>query len=214
MKPAAGLLFGVAAATAVLAFTLTVSMPRPALADGHGYTGESKCEDCHDSKHEALDIKGPKGTKSDPVTVWQDDPHHKAFDALTSDWGKQAAAKAKVSDPQAADSMCLKCHATGTGGTNPPDPSEAVSCEACHGPAADWVAKDKHGEIGNDGGKMAAAVALGMLDLRKPDVRENNCRTCHVKDTSLRPCYRSSEKAFDVHRDQQFKHWRDNIPVI
>ncbi len=191
-----------------------VSMPAVVSADGHAYVGESKCEDCHDAQHEKLDIIGPGGTKSDPVTVWMKDPHHKAFDSLTSDWGKQAAQKASVADPQADGAMCLNCHATGAGGNNPPDPSEGVSCEACHGAAADYAPRDKHGEIGNDPAKMQAAAALGLIDMRKMDVREQNCRGCHVVDTSKRPCYRASEKPFDVHNDQKFKHWRDNIPPI
>lgn len=203
-----------AAAIGALLFIVILLLAGSVSAAGHAYVGESKCEDCHDSKHEALNTIGPKGSKADPISVWQEDPHHRAFDALTSDWGKQAAAKAKVSDPQAEGSMCLGCHATGVGGSNPPDPSEAVSCEACHGAAADWAAKDKHGEIGDDPAKMQAAVALGLIDMRKMDVRENNCRGCHVKDTSKRPCYRSSEKPFDVHNAQQFRHWRDNIKPI
>ncbi len=196
---------------AVLATSLTLS----SIAAAHDYVGESKCEDCHDKTHEALHtIKGPKGEATDPVTVWQSDPHKQAFDKLTSPWGQQAAQKVHVADPQAEGSMCLKCHATGTSGSNPPDPSEAVSCEACHGPAADWVKKDQHGEIADDASKMTAAVALGLVDMRKIDVRENNCRGCHVKDTSLRPCYQPSEKPFDVHRDKVLKHWRDNVPEI
>jgi len=183
-------------------------------ADGHAYVGETKCEECHLAPHEKLDIKGPSGAKSDPVTVWKADPHHKSFDALTGDWGKQAAAKVSVADPQADGSMCLSCHATGTGGNNPPDPSEGVSCEACHGPAADYVPRDKHGEIDNDPVKMQATVALGLIDMRLMDVREKNCRGCHVVDTSKRPCYRPSEKPFNVHNDQKFRHWRDNIPPI
>lgn len=212
MKREAGLLYGISSALAAAAFVLTLSAARSASAAG--YVGESKCEDCHDSKHETLNITGPSGAKTDPVTVWQADPHHKAYEALTSDWGKQAAGKAKVSDAQAEGSMCLNCHVTGAGGTNPPDPSEAVSCEACHGAAADWVAKDKHGEIADNAAKMQAAAGLGLRDLRKMDVRENTCRGCHVKDVSKRPCYRSSEKPFDVHNDQKFKHWRDNVPAI
>ena len=203
------------------AFTLLVALgvPRLALAwppSTHAFVGESKCEDCHDAKHEALkDIIGPDGKAgANPVDVWQNDPHHKAFDGLTSDWGKQAAQKAGVSDPQADGSMCLNCHTTGAGGNSPPDPSEAVSCEACHGAAADWVAKEKHGEIDDDAAKMQAAVALGLIDLRKVDLRTQNCRGCHVTDTSKRPCYRSSEKPFDVQRDEQFRHWRNNVPPI
>ena len=26
--------------------------------------------------------------------------------------------------------------------------------------------------------------------------------------------YRASEKPFDVHNDQKFRHWRDNVPPI
>lgn len=197
------------------AFAVGMLFAQVALAgDGHGYVGESKCEDCHDSGHEALNIIGPNGTKSDPVTIWQADPHHSAFDHLTNDWGKQAAKKAGVDDPQADGSMCLHCHATGVGGNNPPDPSEGVSCEACHGPAADWVAKEKHGEIDDSEAKMQAAVALGLIDVRKMDIRESNCRNCHVRDVSQRPCYRSSENPFNVNNDKKFKHWVDPVPPL
>jgi hypothetical protein len=196
---------------------LTIGFSRIASAQSpHAYVGESKCEDCHDSSHEALtNIIGPDGKPTDPVTVWKADKHSQAFnDLVNNPRAVKAAAAGHVTDAQADGSMCLKCHATGVGGNSPPDPSEGTTCEACHGPAADWVARDKHGEIGNDPKKMQAAVALGMLDVRKIDIREQNCRTCHVKDTSKRPCYVSTEKPFDVHNDKKFRHWRDNIPPI
>jgi hypothetical protein len=193
------------------AFATIAFLAFPVLATAHDYVGESQCESCHDAEHEALkaQINGPNGLH-DPVSIWQQDPHHKAFDALTNDWGKQAAQKANVSDAQAEGSMCLKCHATGAGSANPPDPSEGVSCEACHGPAADWKGKSQHGEI-DSAAKMQAAVALGMLDLRKIDIREQNCRGCHVDN---RPCYRASDPKFNVNNDTKFKHWRDSIPVL
>jgi hypothetical protein len=196
-----------------LLYSFTAAGFNPVFAAEHAYVGESKCEDCHDAKHEALAVTDAAGKKIDPITAWQKDPHHAASEALTSDWGKEAAKKASVADPQAEGSMCLKCHATGVGGKSPPDSSEAVSCEACHGSAADWVAKDKHGEISDDAAKMKAAVELGMLDVRKMDIRETNCRGCHVKDNK-RPCYRSSENPFDVKNDSKFKHWRDKVPEI
>jgi hypothetical protein len=59
--------------------------------------------------------------------------------------------------------------------------------------------------------KMQAAVALGMLDVRKMDVREKNCRNCHGND---RPCFSSSDPPFDVHNDKKFHHWRANVPPI
>ena len=217
MKTRSQWLRGVFAGIAAFSFSIALGGARVVLAaGGHPYTGESQCENCHDGKHEALkDIIGPDGQPgANPVHVWKQDPHSNAFNNLTDDWGKQASAKANVSDPQADGSMCLACHATGVSGNNPPDPSEGVSCEACHGPAGDWYPKDKHGQIGNDPAKMAAAVALGLIDLRKMDVRAANCRTCHVKDVSKRPCYRPSEKPFDVNNDSKFRHWRNNIPPI
>ena len=199
-----------------LAFTGAVGLsilPRFASrAWAHAFVGESQCEDCHGDKEALKDIVGPNGqTGANPVAVWQNDPHHKAFENMSNDWGKQAAAKAKVADPAAEGSMCLKCHVTGAGQEGAPDTAEGVSCEACHGAAADWQKKSVHGEIGNDAAKMQVAVAAGMLDLRKMDVREKNCKTCHVTE---RPCYRPSEKPFDVHNDEKFRHWRNNVPPI
>ena len=202
-------------ATAIFV-ALATSLTLSSIAAAHDYTGETKCEDCHDKTHEALHtIKGPKGEATDPITVWQNDPHRQAFDKLTSSWGQQAAQTVHVADPQAEGSMCLKCHATGTGGSSPPDPSEGVSCEACHGAAADWAPRAKHGEINDDPAKLQTALALGLVDLRKMDVREQTCRGCHVSDPKQeRPCYRPTEKPFDVHRAEIFRHWRDNVPAI
>lgn len=180
-------------------------------AFAHAYVGESQCEDCHGPKEAAKNFMGPTGSPTNPVTVWQQDPHHKAFESMSNDWGKTAATKAKVADPTAEGSMCLKCHATGAGMEGAPDPSEGVSCEACHGAAADWVKKSVHGEINDDAAKMQVAVAAGMLDVRKMDIREKNCRGCHVTE---RPCLKPGEKAFDIHNDKKFRHWRDTIPVI
>jgi Cytochrome c554 and c-prime len=191
--------------------SISLSFAMHANAGDHAFVGESQCEDCHGPKEAAKNFMGPSGSAVNPVAVWQQDPHHKAFDALSNDWGKKAAAKANVSDAAAEGSMCLKCHATGTGSEGAPDPSEGVSCEACHGAAADWVKKSVHGEITDDAPKMQVATAAGLLDVRKMDIREKNCRGCHVTD---RPCLKPGEKAFDVKNDSKFRHWRNNIPVI
>jgi hypothetical protein len=181
-------------------------------AAGHAFVGESQCEDCHGAKEAAKNLIGPDGTPTNPVAVWNQDPHHtKANEALGNDWGKAAAKKANVTDPTADGSMCLKCHATGAGQDGAPDISEGVSCEACHGAAADYVKKSVHGEISDDAAKMKVAVAAGMLDVRKEDVRAENCKSCH---TTQRPCLKPGEKAFDVNNDKKFHHWRANVPVI
>ena len=187
----------------------------PAVVWAHAYVGEGACEQCHDSTHEALQgIIGPQGTPSDPVTVWKADKHSHAFDKLVgTPRAVHAATVASIKDPadtQADGSMCLKCHTTGAGGDSPPPTSEGVSCEACHGPGADYDTAAGHGAI-TDAASMQAAVALGLIDMRNPATRETNCRGCHV---DKRPCFQASDPKFDVHNDKEFRHWRNNVPVL
>jgi len=212
MKMASRMFLGSLVLCGAIGLSFSLSITNSACAAGHAYVGESQCEDCHGAKEAAKNFLGPDGQPTNPVAVWQQDAHHtKANDALSNDWGKQAATKANVSDPSAEGSMCLKCHATGAGQEGALDPSEGVSCEACHGAAADYVKKTVHGEINDDAAKMKVAVAAGMLDLRKMDVREANCKGCH---TTQRPCLKPGEKAFDVNNDKKFHHWRATVPVI
>jgi cytochrome c554/c'-like protein len=195
-----------------LALCAALGLSVSSFAAGHAFVGEGQCEDCHGPKEAAKNFLGPDGAPTNPVAVWQQDTHHtKANEALGNDWGKTAAKKANVSDPTAEGSMCLKCHATGAGQEGAPDASEGISCEACHGAAADYVKKNVHGEIADDAGKMKLAVAAGLLDVRKPDVREANCKGCH---TTQRPCLKPGEKAFDIHNDKKLHHWRASVPVI
>src|SRR5271169_4530694 len=177
MKTASWMFLGSLVLFGAIGLSFSLSFTNSACAAGHAYVGESQCEDCHGAKEAAKNLTGPDGQPTNPVAVWQQDAHHtKANDALSNDWGKQAATKANVSDPSAEGSMCLKCHATGAGQDGALDPTEGVSCEACHGAAADYVKKTVHGEINDDAAKMKVAVAAGMLDLRKMDVREANCK--------------------------------------
>lgn len=212
MKTVSRMLLGSLALGGAIVLSFSSSSITSAFAADHAYVGEGQCEDCHGPKEAAKNFLGPDGKPTNPVAVWTQDTHHtKANAALSNDWGKAAAAKAKVSDATAEGSMCLKCHATGAGKEGAPDPSEGVSCEACHGAAADYVKKSVHGEINDDAAKMQVAVAAGLIDLRKMDVREANCKECH---TTQRPCLKPGEKAFDIHNDKKIRHWRDNIPVI
>ena len=212
MKTATRMLVGSLALCAAIGLSFSSRFTVSAFAAGHAFVGEGQCEDCHGPKEAAKNFVGPDGQPANPVTVWQQDAHHtKANEALGNDWGKQSAKKAGVSDPTAEGSMCLKCHATGAGQDGAPDASEGVSCEACHGAAADYVKKTVHGEINDDPEKMKVAVAAGLLDVRKIDVRKANCEGCH---TTQRPCVKTGDKAFDVNNDKKFHHWRATVPVI
>jgi len=212
MKTPIRILIGSLTLCGAIGLSFSSSFVTSAFAAGHAFVGESQCEDCHGPKEAAKNFIGPTGGPGNPAAIWQQDAHHtKANEALGNDWGKQAAKKANVSDPSAEGSMCLKCHATGAGQDGAPDISEGVSCEACHGAAADYVKKSVHGEINDDPAKMSVAVAAGMLDVRKIDVREANCKGCH---TTQRPCVKSGDKPFNVNDDKKFHHWRATVPVI
>jgi len=212
MRMATRMLIGGLALCAAIGLSFSSRFVTSAFAAGHAFVGEGQCEDCHGPKEAAKNFLGPDGQPTNPVAVCNQDTHHtKANAALTDDWGKTAAKKANVSDPAAEGSMCLKCHATGAGQDGAPDISEGVSCEACHGAAADYVKKSVHGEINDDPGKMKVAIAAGLLDVRKADVREANCKGCH---TTVRPCIKPGEKAFDINNDKKLHHWRATVPVI
>ena len=85
---------------------------------------------------------------------------------------------------------CLACHADlREGGESPNLTSESfikdslpdgVSCEACHGPAEDWVAP--HQETKFRSMSPTEKIKLGLNDLRHPAVRSNQCYSCHIGD--------------------------------
>jgi len=182
----------------------------------HAYVGEKKCASCHDSHEQLQDIVGPDGNPgANPADVWKADKHSQAFDNLTgSERATKAAGVAQIAatDTQTS-SKCLSCHATGASSDSPPSSDQGVSCEACHGPGADYRPQDKHGAI-TDAASMQAAVALGLIDMRDPAAREKNCRGCHLVNAKDRPCYISTEPPFDMHNDKKFQHWRNNVPVL
>ncbi len=135
-----------------------------AFAGDHAYVGADKCKMCHNSP-----AKGAQYTK------WQESAHSKAYATLASDEAKKIGAEKGIADPQKADA-CLKCHVAGHGVdaarlTDKYKVEDGVSCEACHGPGADYwkmtVMKDK-----------AAAMAAGLV---MPT--EETCKGCHNSES-------------------------------
>ena len=143
-----------------LGVVLALSLALPARAEGHKYVGAEKCKMCHNAP-----AKGAQFTK------WSESKHAKAYATLATEEAKKAAQAKGIADPQ-KDAACLKCHVTGHG--VPADQlgekykkEEGVTCEACHGPGADYMAmavmKDK-----------AKATAAGLVD-----PTEAVCKGCH-----------------------------------
>jgi hypothetical protein len=143
---AVALIAGVACLATAQAQDKTPAKPA---AKVHSYVGISSCKMCHNTP--------AQGTLFD---VWNKTPHAKAFANLPAEGKKNP--------------VCLACHVTGygkAGGYDPASPNaakfEGVTCEACHGPGADYkapaVMKDP-----------AKAKEAGLV---VPDA--STCKICH-----------------------------------
>jgi hypothetical protein len=140
----------------------------------HAYMGIKKCSMCH--KGEA---KGAIFEK------WQTTAHAKAFVNLISPAALETYKKkmGKDGSPQ-TDPACLKCHITGFGITDTTIAAalvkeDGVTCEACHGPGADYgkmnIMKDK-----------AAALTNGLtVDPKAGCVKCHNAESPNFKEFKL-----------------------------
>jgi hypothetical protein len=124
-----------------------------------GYAGPSHCQACH------------AGYDFDQQMVFHSD------------------AWLKLQEEGRTNPECLKCHATGYGvPTGVEDPFRdshltGVTCEACHGPAADHVREKTAEQQGMDPSSMLPAENPTGLPFRR-DVPESVCRSCHTEHWS------------------------------
>ena len=143
--------------------TPTAETPKsqaPKATKQFAFIGAQACKGCHKST-----------AKGDQYGKWQASPHARAYNTLLTEHAAQIAHVMGTRESPTTVARCLKCHVTGAGAKpellGPKhDKTEGVSCESCHGPAAEWKAihiKD-----------VARAMTLGMI---KPD--EDLCRGCH-----------------------------------
>jgi len=137
-------------------------------AKGHAYVGASKCKMCHNT---------PAWGKI--YDKWAATKHATAYATLANEQSKTIAKGMKIEDAQKS-AKCLVCHVTGydapaklKGATLTLE--EGVSCEACHGPAGDYLAshikKDK-----------ALAKADGLI-LPTEALSKQLCEKCHNKQS-------------------------------
>jgi hypothetical protein len=124
-----------------------------------GYVGASFCDECH------LAIRG------EPTYV----RHSTAWDVLVGQ--------------QRADPGCLACHTTGWGApTGMEDPYRdshltGVTCEACHGPAAEHVRQRKIEKEHLDPSSLLPYQDPTGITFSR-EVAESVCRKCHTEEWS------------------------------
>ncbi|UCG11681.1 MAG: cytochrome C554 [Deltaproteobacteria bacterium] len=131
----------------------------------HAYVGASKCKMCHNAKK--------WGKIHDK---WAATKHAGAYAVLAGEKAQAVAKGVKIENAQKSD-KCLVCHVTGHEASaklkgEKYSMEEGVTCEACHGPAGDYLASHKK----KDNEKQAMADGL-----MKPT--EELCVTCHNEDS-------------------------------
>ena len=125
--------------------------------------GSQKCGECH--KYE--------------VEAWKLTPHFTTFTDMNRRPEAEKIAQALGIKRVKSESLCLTCHYTvqDKGGT--PDVIAGVSCESCHGAAADWVNIHNNKQLSPEE-RLTKSEAAGML--RPDDVYSvaSNCYQCHL----------------------------------
>jgi hypothetical protein len=149
------------------------------------YTGPGSC--ASPSCHGAVQPHAETAVQQNEYATWViKDKHARAAAVLTN---PVATRMAKLLGLERADTAprCLACHSLDAPEDQRArtfDYSDGVSCEACHGPASNWLGshttRDKNaGPAGRDR-VYAESVSVGMRDLRDPVSRAENCLTCHL----------------------------------
>ena len=136
--------------------------------------GSDGCIDCHGPEHD----------------IWGETTHFKTYDELSSsDAAIDIADALGIDDIEAPDGLCVGCHFTLVGETlEDAEPISGISCESCHGPAANWI--DGHGEyLSGDAAsespeekatRIKAAADAGQIRPAQINLIAANCLECHT----------------------------------
>ena len=136
--------------------------------------GGDECIDCHTPEHD----------------IWGETTHYKTYDELSaSDAATEIADALGIDDIEAPDGLCVDCHFTLVGETlEDAEPIAGISCESCHGAAAEWI--DVHGEYvsGDAESESAAEKATrkkaakdaGQIRPDQINLIAQNCLDCHT----------------------------------
>ena len=152
-------------------FVLTVAGTAWGQSPGHQYVGAGGCQssNCHGGTM-PLPENQSRIFGNEYKTWSVEDKHQLAYKKLMEPRGKRMAEILKIKDA-GADRRCTVCHVVGS-----PEKSQSdgVACEACHGPAGDWLGTHIQAN------SHADSVRRGMTDTKDLAVRANTCLSCHL----------------------------------
>jgi hypothetical protein len=116
--------------------------------------------------------------------IWTSDIHSQAYrliDPAVSALSKQICDKLHIADIAQAQ-QCLSCHSNWLKGVDrPPTYQRGVACESCHGASEYWDVPHSRADWRKK--PVAEKDSLGMIDVRNPVVRAEQCFSCHIGNT-------------------------------
>jgi len=100
------------------------------------------------------------------------DKHRNAYQLLLSDKAKSIRQKLGLEKPAHHTASCLNCHAKNPS-LNTANTFEGISCESCHGPAANWINSHKNSSHKDN-------IKRGMSPTNNPGFQAKLCLSCHL----------------------------------
>lgn len=125
--------------------------------------GSQKCAECHKFEAEA----------------WKLTPHFATFDSMHRSPAGQKIATAMGIKRVKGESLCITCHYTVQSKSGSAEPISGVSCESCHGAAADWLNIHNDKKLSKDERRTKSAAA-GMIRPEDIAAVAANCYQCHL----------------------------------
>ena len=144
--------------------------------------GSQACADCHAAA----------------INAWQQTPHHTTWETLHRRPEAQAIAEKMGLRSIKRGDVCIQCHYTQKEEAGRITPVSGVSCESCHGPAADWITI--HNNYGGPDVTKATesaahaterinnALGAGMLHPDNLYLVAQNCYNCHTVPILFTTC--------------------------
>ncbi len=152
-------------------FFLTVAGMAWGQAPPHAMVGAGGCQssNCHGGAS-ALPESQSRILGNEFKTWSVEDTHSLAYKKLTEPRARRMAGILKIADAS-TDKRCTVCHVAGSPGKSL---SDGVACEACHGPAGDWLGSHIQPN------SHAESVSRGMADTKNLETRAKGCLSCHL----------------------------------
>ena len=177
------------------------------------YTGPGSC--ASPSCHGSVQARAETQVFQNEYSTWVvKDKHARALAVLTNPVATRMAKILGLEKSADKSEKCTACHALDVPESQRArtfDSTDGVSCEACHGPASNWL-----GPHTTKGWTHQKSIEAGMRDLRDPIHRAENCLTCHL---GMQDKFVDHEMIAAGHPDLYFelasftaampKHWRE-----